>query len=140
MPQIASLLDGKKWRIFNTLAYLHLRYFIFKPNMLNDISTHRSLIKLKIPSADVPFANAWNRKLSSVFSALGSPYVACMKRSFFIALLVDSGLEAELVLGVVPGNIKVGHAWVVDNAGAVLAEHYNPEEFDYRVIKRYAIK
>lgn len=111
----------------------------FKSSLLNNISKHRSFISVKIQQPEVGFANAWNRRLSSVFSALGSPYVACMKRSFFLSLMIDAAVEAELLLGIVPNDAKLGHAWISTKSGIVLAEHFDKEETNYQVIKKYPI-
>lgn len=97
------------------------------------------MVALRITVDEIGFAAKWNKILSRAFSALCNQYTACMKRCFVLALVLDKSIGAQLLVGIEPGRLQNGHAWIVDQAGSVLADHFDENDTQYKVIKRYAI-
>lgn len=137
--KLRSTINSRKWVILATLFRLNLRFLFFKSRLLNDLSFYRRKVALKITADEIGFATKWNRILSTVLSVLCTQYTACMKRCFILAVILDGSVGAKLLVGIEPGRLANGHAWIVDRTGSILADHFNEQTTTYRVVKHYSI-
>lgn len=136
---LRSTINLRKWLILATLFQLNLRFLFFKSRLLNDLPFHRRNVALKITADEIGFATKWNTILSKSLSVFCAQYTACMKRCFVLALVLDRSVGAKLLLGIEPGRLANGHAWIVDRTGLILADHFDEHNKEYKVVKHYVI-
>lgn len=138
----SHLKSTRHWKIVASLLWLHLRYFFFHTRQLENIKKHGLQNgRIALPQLDpieFTFANRWNLRISNLFQILRTPYARCMKRCFVIAHLMPRAKNLELIIGVLPGNINQGHAWLeMDNQ--VVADKFNNADEPYREVLRIPI-
>jgi len=142
-PAASNLRSLRHWKIVVALTWLHIRYFFFHTNRLENLKKHglmdRGGTLPQLVPQEFEFANRWNLKISNLFQMLRTPYARCMKRCFVIAHLMPRAEKLDLVIGVLIDNIQQGHAWLEINDD-VVADRFDPATEPYKEVLRISIR